>query len=524
MADDDAARLSRAQRFAALFRGSPRAHGTYTVDPNQRDGKKIEGKRWTVKEPPTLLHFVKHLDGSYGLGAVPMLLEPPGGTVWAAIDIDDYDLDPAEFARRCASYGIPGIVCRTKSGGVHVYFFYKEPIQGDATRRKIRVWTKLLGYPDCEIFPKQNELDPNNPEDWGNWINLPYQAGSRTTRYAFGPDGIALNLDEFLNAAEESALTESEFLNYKVEAPPDKHEFLPEAPPCIQRMHANGVPSGGRNQAIFAAATYFKRATPDDIEKNLAKFNADALRPELTDEELRRSAKSANAKNFNYRCKEHPLAGLCDKETCKLRKFGIMWGKDDSGGDEFDLAFGPITRIMGDTSIFRWEIQDTLIDFSLEELKDQKLFMHKIEDMTTTLVYPIKKTAYEKFWRMWYQKSLVKPAPVEVTRDGQLFYYFNRFVTGKSTAKSLDEMIMHKPWVDDATGEVSFIFDDFMQFLTRAGVKVEQRLVFSRFAEKGLQTRNDILKGKLVAYWIMPKVDVQTEDFDVPTPSEDIPF
>lgn len=232
----------RVRRFATLFQGSPRGHGSYTVVANghgQSTGQKVEApqnQRFTVKEPANMSHFLRHLEGSYGLGAVPLLLDPEACTYWAAIDIDDYSLDVPEFARMAAARGLPGIVCRTKSGGIHFYVFFSQPVETAAVRRKLAEWAAAIGYRDAEIFPKQDRLDdirvvdcelcegkPGNKKclncagsgrvtviDYGNWINLPYQSGARSTRYGLGPDGVALTLDEFLDAAERARLSRAE--------------------------------------------------------------------------------------------------------------------------------------------------------------------------------------------------------------------------------------------------------------------------------------------------------------------------
>ena len=105
-----------ADRFAVLFAGLERAHGTTNVPRlklNKAKGK-MEGSSFIVKEAPAVGHWERHLAGSYGLGIFP--LRDDGTCSWGAIDIDVYDLDHKALEQQVRTLGLPLVITRTKVG------------------------------------------------------------------------------------------------------------------------------------------------------------------------------------------------------------------------------------------------------------------------------------------------------------------------------------------------------------------------------------------------------------------------
>ena len=68
---------------------------------------------------------------------------------------------------------LPLIVCRSKSGGAHVFLFTKENIPASLMQSKLKQMSIILGYEGSEIFPKQTEILVDRG-DTGNFLNLPY--------------------------------------------------------------------------------------------------------------------------------------------------------------------------------------------------------------------------------------------------------------------------------------------------------------------------------------------------------------
>jgi hypothetical protein len=321
-------KLSVIERFLRLFRGSDRTHGVYCAQAKVDPGKKNEGSAKTIPGPVTVALWQQHLDGGDGLGIVPV--NAAGECWWGAIDIDEYLLDLPALARRARAFNLPLIVCRTKSGGAHLYLFMQGPTLTTLIREKLREWAGMLGYPGSEIFPKQDRLDSG---EYGNWINMPYQAGDNTKRYALDPDtGKAMTPAEFLDRAEAMRITPDALRNWQVVLPADANldELLSGAPPCLNVLIRIGIHDGARNNGLYNVAIFLKKKFPDDWQQRIYQCNAKVMHPPLADKEVKAAIKSVDKKDYRYKCKEAPIHAQCDSATCVTREFGIKGGDGEN--------------------------------------------------------------------------------------------------------------------------------------------------------------------------------------------------
>ena len=100
---------------------------------------------------------------------------------------------------------LPLVVCKSKSGGAHVFLFVKESCTAKEMQMKLTEIAAWLGYGDSEIFPKQIEL---NQRGTGNFLNLPYNHPEYPTRYALDDLGNALDTLELFIKLYESKVVE----------------------------------------------------------------------------------------------------------------------------------------------------------------------------------------------------------------------------------------------------------------------------------------------------------------------------
>ena len=186
-------------RFMQLFDGHGSVYGVYNGITEERgDGKKIGTDRRTVRSAVTVDLYERHLAGKNGLGICPIRAD---STVrFGAIDIDVYaELSHATLAKVLTDNKLPLLVCRSKSGGAHIYCFASEPVPARLMVDRLKEIAATLGHGNAEIFPKQIAA---SDDAGGNWINLPYFNGLLGTRYAVKADGDALEMEEFLDEAE----------------------------------------------------------------------------------------------------------------------------------------------------------------------------------------------------------------------------------------------------------------------------------------------------------------------------------
>ncbi len=183
--------MSLVDRFAAAFEGSSVAHGQTTVGDVRKNGK-TEAKSFIVREPLVKTLVAAHLKGEHGVGSIP--INDQNMCKFGALDIDTYPVDHAAILKKCRRFKLPLVVCRSKSGGAHLFLFMQDWISATDMRDHLTEFAAVLGYGGCEVFPKQSKILAERG-DVGNFINLPYFDSENTLRYAFNNKGEDLPLE-----------------------------------------------------------------------------------------------------------------------------------------------------------------------------------------------------------------------------------------------------------------------------------------------------------------------------------------
>jgi hypothetical protein len=318
------------KKLQELFIGLDRAHGTYAID-DSIEGEKVSGEAKTIATAPTEEMWQQHLDGTRSLGIIPICDD---GTVrWAALDVDSYGTNVCATVNQfIKEHAIPFVVCRSKSGGAHVYVFFSEKIKATEVVKKLREFAKSMGYDGTEIFPKQIKLEEGQ---YGNWLNMPYFQADITLRYAINRDGEQLDLDEFLALAKRNSLSRKQFRDLKV--PTLEHPFA-DGPPCCQHFSREGVSEGGRNAALLQMGVYAKIVNPDEYEDMVVEYNDKYINPPLPMRELTSTIfKSLGRRDYGYLCTQAPMAQVCNRPVCMRRKHGVGGAIEERFEMDIDL-------------------------------------------------------------------------------------------------------------------------------------------------------------------------------------------
>lgn len=326
-------------KFIARFDGLKVAYGHYVLPPSTADieeGEKHAGRGITKQDTLTADEYESHLRGEASLGVVP--IQEDNSCVFGAIDIDVYsNFDLPALARKLAAF--PVIVCRTKSGGAHVYLFTSEKVPASLLVRKLRELAQWLGYGKAEVFPKQVAIQVDRG-DVGGWINLPYFGGARTDRYALHPEtgGALLDLTEFLDLADKKAIDKKGLKSLAIVPPiegSDSADAMADGPPCLKFLLPQGFSEGGRNTALLNLGVYLRLRYPEDWQERLEDYNRRFLSPPLSSDEVITIRKSLDRKEYSYTCEQSPLVNHCNRDLCLKQKFGIG-GKNKGKGKESD--------------------------------------------------------------------------------------------------------------------------------------------------------------------------------------------
>ena len=265
------------EKFKSIFAGLDRAHGVTIVEDTNGNGTKVKGKSFVKRQPVTDSLWQKHLNGEENLGIIP--INDDNQCRWGCIDIDSYaGFDHKKLIDKITSMKLPLIVCRSKSGGAHIFLFTSDYVSAKLMRDKLVQIKAVLGYGGSEVFPKQTEL--KSKDDTGNFLNLPYFNGDNTTRYAFLENGSAASLKGFYGLYERCVQNLKQIQEIEIKRPESEYS---DAPPCIETLAENKIGEGGRNNALFHYGVYAKQKWPSNWKSKITLFNATAMSTPLSD-------------------------------------------------------------------------------------------------------------------------------------------------------------------------------------------------------------------------------------------------
>lgn len=510
------AKAELAERFFKRFSGLDRGHGK-TVIPkeNSPNGKKVEAQSGTVHDPPTVNLWRKHLAGEYGLGIIP--IRDDATCCFGAIDIDKYDKDLKVLAGTVAQMQLPLVVCQSKSGGPHLFLFTREDAPAELVRGKLMDWAIALGYSGTEVFPKQTRLASKN--DYGNWINMPYFNAAKTTRYAIAPGGKRLTAEEFLDLADTMAVTVKQL--EEVETPQDETvtEYFQNGPPCLHSLMVTGkISKGSRNNGLFDIGVYLKRRWGDSFPEKLDEYNSKFIDPPLGHKEVAGVVKSLNKKDYEYRCREDPIASVCNRQICITRKYGVGQGEGDPG-----VVLGPLVKLESNPPMWIWDVNGARVELTTAELKDQARFHTRCIDVLNVWPDPVKAKRWSEIIREKLEEVDIQPVPPDATLDGQVWAMLEDYCTGRATARKKEELLLHKPWTDtdDEKPRTYFSSTHFRQYLEQQRVRLDSHKLWAILRKRGAEPHFFNIKGRGINVWSVPAFMAQSEDFHVPKVAKD---
>lgn len=503
-----------ASQFHELFRGLERRHGQYRLFGPAVPGQKHKGQASTVAEPVTDELWELHLAGQQGLGVVP--ITDDATCLWGAIDVDikEYPgFTTEEAEKRITESELPLVVCRSKSGGGHLYLFLTEPAQAALVRRRLHEWAHVLQYPGVEIFPKQDALASDS--DTGSWINMPYFDAENTARYAIFR-GARLSAEAFIEYATARRISPEKLESITQEEP----EHLKGAPPCLQFLasHPERI-SGNRNNFLFSVAVYLKKRYPDEDQdalfKRILDMNKRILgRDALPIKELRGTInKSFMKKDYFYKCSDQPLVNVCDKTRCRDCEFGIG-GTQELGVEITDLeAFGT------EPTIYHMTVNGRRIRLEGSEyLMDQRRFALKCLDRLRFMPAQLKAAPWRELVNGLMQTVVEVETPEDTSPDALMWYYVNVFCTGHNVARQEAALVDGGAYGDDVN--VYFTMPDLLHFLEtmRFPRAMQQGNMVANFLlAKGASVDERVVSGKRLTVWAIPRnlLNQATERRDV---------
>ena len=471
----------RADKFKKIFWGSEIGYGTFTIDKNNNGSQKQKGKAITNKSYPEDQLWEDHLKGSgAGLGIIP--INADSKCQWGCLDIDEYrtsGLNKKELVLKIEKLKLPLIVCRSKSGGAHVFCFCKEFISARLMKIKITSYAAILeiGSKVDKTFPVQEAILKDKGHV-GSFLNLPYFNEEEGSRYAYKEDGEAATLEDFFKLHEKKVLSKEEF-NKSITVTKTKNPYA-EAPPCLIALR-KGVHEGGRNDALINFAIFYKKAylefgTDENTKQHYTwqeltrKGNRLYMKPPLEEKVVETVINSVEKTEYRYMCQIPVLKNVCQSDICITRQYGI--------GEQ--LATGTIGEIM------EYGQDRYLVEINTNPKKELLLegatLMYKIpfynETMKQASVWlpemssiNFKKMMVKKFHERTYSKEYVE----EANEDLVFIKYFDQYIKKQSAYTDKTNLLEYKrPHFNPDHKSLSFNLDSFEDFLVEKKIKMKR--------------------------------------------------
>ncbi|WP_339663464.1 TOTE conflict system archaeo-eukaryotic primase domain-containing protein [Croceibacter atlanticus] len=490
---------SLTKRFYELFKGFSKAHGQTELIDSTKHGKQMS-KSYIVREPLSLDLLQQHLEGKRGIGSIP--IDENNKCGFGVLDIDEYNLDLKNLAKKIKSLKLPLTLCRSKSGGAHLYIFLKEKITATEIRDRLSEFASALGYGNCEIFPKQEEVIVERG-DVGNFINLPYFNYKYTMRYAINNKGDDVSLKDFITKAEKNKITIKDLRDIVIGT---NKNILPSGPPCLRQLTEFGIPEGGRNNTMLNIGLYYKMASPENWKDLLEKHNNDHCTPPLPAKEIVTIQNQLEKKEYFYACKQEPLKSHCNKSLCKTMKFGV--------GTNLSMpTIGGLTVVESEPPVWFVDVDGHRLELSTKQLQMQVDFQRACMEQ----MYKMPARLKESDWREMVDALLANATrisvPEELTQKGQFQELLEMFCTARLQARSPEELMTGKPWTDEDC--TYFKLSSLQDFLKRHNFNIYTRgqiterlkeLNGGSEADKQYRFKDNKNKWQTVRVWSIPEI------------------
>ena len=503
--------MDKVEKFKSIFNGLDRAYGQYKSEGPKANGK-IGGKAFILKEPVTDKLWADHLEGKDpSLGIIP--IRDDSTCSWGCIDVDTYPLDYKKIIAHIRELKLPLVMCRSKSGGAHIFIFLKEPVQASLVRDKLTEWSAEIGYANCEIFPKQVEIKADRG-DTGNFLNLPYHNGNNTNRYAFNDDGSGSSLDEFFKLYDTYAVDQETLLSTKVKRKKEVKE-LEDGPPCLATLMSQGIPEGGRDNTLYQYAVYAKKKWPNEWQAKVDEFNHKYMEKPLGSAQVQKTVTQHERKDYQYKCKDQPMCSVCSPIVCQSRQYGI--------GDSFEHNFSDLTKIQSDQSVWFLNIDGQRIVLDTEELFDQNKFRKACMDKINIVPNPMRPNAWTTRLQQLLRDIEVIEAPKEIRKEGRFKSLLEQFLDDQGAAEHIDEINMGKAWFDK--GKAYFKTDAIQTFLEKKRFKdFTSTQIHATIRQMGGGHAHKKVQGTTAFMWYIPYTRKEEKSFAVPNLEEKTEF
>jgi hypothetical protein len=495
--------------YMKAFTGNKDAYGVHVPAKAADEKGKKSGESFTKKENVREEHYLSHLKGENSLGIVP--INADNKVTFSVLDVDVYKTNHTHIIKAIYDNAFPILPFRSKSGGLHLYIFYRTPVSAKDSVAVLHNFRSALGLPkNTETFPKQTIL---KPDQIGNWINLPYFNCYETERYLYDENGEPVPFEMALLKIKDSKTTIEECTDFMDTLP------LYDAPPCLQALYITGC-TNSRNMYLFSLAKYYKTKHGDDFEMAVLEANARLDKPLDVEEVVKTVISAHKKKEYGYKCKEEPICSICEKAKCKKREYGV------GSGAVSDLSYEELRQYDTDPPYYEWIVNGKSLKFYTEmDIINQATF----RSLSFRILHVLPNRLKDETWTRIVNQALTNvviksvDAGDDISPGAQLREYIVEYLTRRAPAINPSMILMDHVFKDDELKAYVFKGKNLVNFLV-------QQKRFYAFGQTEIQARIALMGAHPVRYYIDKKnsnVRVWTMPYDaihnfIETPSDDI--
>jgi hypothetical protein len=483
-----------------------------------------EGKEDGELIPVTKELYREHLNGGDGLAIAPLTntKEKKNVCFYAAIDIDVYDVNFTRLVNKLYHAGLKFAAFLSKSGGLHIYFFFKYPEPGDkaieALERIVAVYglRKLFVNKDSkskvEIFPKQKTFIPGNGVV--NCLFLPfYNAANGGRQKLLTAEG------KLVGIVKAPSIIKNMYTSVKEINGALDELLYGDAPYCVQMILLTGVlaENDGRNNFLFSAAIYLKKKYKEDFKEYLREMN-DCLEAPLERRDIDSIYTSVTTKGYDkYSCKKSPCADYCDKKLCAAREYGVGKQRDNhfTGAD----CWGELTKVMAKEPYYLWQVRVNPDDEfkpvrvdSVKDLRNQTAMQECCWRHLNWAPFRVKDNDWvatvNKAMEGIADREVPVPKGTDTTEEGGLHDLFVQYLTHRQAPNGMPTMVQFGK-VYHAEGVYYFTTKGIVDFLRFEKFSLGKINLHESLAEYGcaygeLPYRNIKGEEKVIECWTKP--------------------
>ena len=245
------------------------------------------------------------------------------------------------------------------------------------------------------------------------------------------------------------------------------------------------------------------------------------MKPPLVAREITATAVSVSKKNYSYKCKDEPLASVCNRSICVGRRFGIGDANDPG------VVFGGLTKIDSRPPTWIVDVDGIRVEMkSTTDLLNQDRFRTVAMERLNRLPSKVQGTTWDRIIQGMLDRVEVIEAPEDAGPEGQFRALLEKFVTDQAQARNKEELVLGKPWEDE--GRIYFQGSELIKYLENNRFReiTSSKEVWSTLRKLGATHGQFNIKGKCVRVWSVPaelfsefegELDVprvaETEDF-----------